>query len=89
MAIWQDLVDTHGFDARYSSVRLSMERRGRRAGGAGAVRACRHDARNKGGTHGPSWRMRGRKLVAAPLHGVACLISRTRVWQEILPTWAA
>jgi hypothetical protein len=25
MAIWQDLVDTHGFDARYSSVRRFVQ----------------------------------------------------------------
>lgn len=48
-----------------------MKRRGIWTDGVGYVRAGRYDARNKGGTHGPMWRMRGRKLVEAPPHGVA------------------
>jgi hypothetical protein len=30
MAIWQDLVDAHGFSGRYASVRRFVQRRGNR-----------------------------------------------------------
>ncbi len=43
--------------------------------GVGYVHAGRYDGRNKGGTQGPMWRMRGRKLVEAPPHGIALHIS--------------
>jgi len=48
-----------------------MKRRGSEPTALANVHACRYGARNKGGTHGPMQRMRGRNSSRPHLHGVA------------------
>lgn len=68
-----------------------MKHRGFWTDGVGDVHAGRYDARNKGGTHGPMRRIRGRNSSRPHLHGVALHVYKNASLERNLTfrLWAA